>query len=172
MESETSRHNVQYSAPPTETTGIDGKALAWALSQSQMQNQTQDNTDHDGVLLDLVLEFGAIRSRRKPCRCHLAGRAARNPEPIGPDLGGAADIGITDCGRWHVYFQFQQDRPLPGQDEGQYHLTLQYRMLEIMDKRLTICSHMWHPSAFPFKTENGVTWQYYDGPKNFDIWVL
>ncbi|RYP62447.1 hypothetical protein DL770_009585 [Monosporascus sp. CRB-9-2] len=81
------------------------------------------------------------------------------------------EIGLTHCGRWHVYFQFQQDRPLPGETKGQYRLTLQSRMLEIMDQRLAIGYHMWPASAFPFKTENGVTWQYYDGPTNFDIVV-
>ncbi|RYP46210.1 hypothetical protein DL768_007529 [Monosporascus sp. mg162] len=43
---------------------IDRKALARALNQSQRQNQTQDTTDHDEVLLDPMLELGAIRSRR------------------------------------------------------------------------------------------------------------
>ncbi|RYP46209.1 hypothetical protein DL768_007528 [Monosporascus sp. mg162] len=81
------------------------------------------------------------------------------------------EIGLTSCGRWHVYFQLQQDRPLPGRAKGNYRLTLQFRMLEIMDKRLAIGYHMWPAPAFPFKTENGVTRQYYNGPKNFDIVV-
>ncbi|RYO74869.1 hypothetical protein DL766_008154 [Monosporascus sp. MC13-8B] len=82
-------------------------------------------------------------------------RAARNADPIGPDIGGGA-AGDRPHGLW--------------EDKGHYRLTLQSRMLEIMDKRLAIGYHM-YPSAFPFKTRNGVTWRYYDGPKNFDMWA-
>ncbi|RYO88850.1 hypothetical protein DL764_008678 [Monosporascus ibericus] len=61
---------------------IDRKALARGLSQSQRQNQTHDITDHDEVLLDPMLELGAIRSRRaestashRPSRVGLADEA-------------------------------------------------------------------------------------------------
>ncbi|RYP76649.1 hypothetical protein DL769_003609 [Monosporascus sp. CRB-8-3] len=61
---------------------IDRKALARALSQNQRQNQTQDSTDHDEVLLDPMLELGAIRSRRaesiaghRPSQVELADEA-------------------------------------------------------------------------------------------------
>ncbi|RYP20111.1 hypothetical protein DL767_009528 [Monosporascus sp. MG133] len=63
---------------------IDRKALGRALSQSQRQNQTHDITDHDEVLVDPMLELGAIRSRRaestvshRPSQVGLADEAGR-----------------------------------------------------------------------------------------------